>query len=351
MTITESSSVDTLLVDTVERLLANACAFEVVEAAESEGWCAPAWDALAEVGFPWVSISEAAGGSGGSFADAMTVLRSIGRHAAPVPVAETGVLGGWLLAAAGLSIPRLPTTVVPDPSALRLAGNRVVGEAVVAWGRRAERITALVCQAGAWLIVSARPDQLAITPAADIAGEPRDRVRFDVELAEIEHVAAPPRVDGDALLHRGAVSRVLMMAGAMEALCQLTIDYAHARRQFGRSIASFQAVQHHLVTAAQATVRASMAADLAVRAITRGPAELEVAAARVIADQAGAEAARAAHQAHGAMGVTREYPLHHLSRRLWAWRHEYGTTGSWRRRLGTDVTAAGADELFPMVAR
>jgi acyl-CoA dehydrogenase len=49
------------------------------------------------------------------------------------------------------------------------------------------------------------------------------------------------------------------------------------------------------------------------------------------------------------MGVTREYQLHHLSRRLWAWRHEYGTTARWRRRLGTHVAAAGADELFPTV--
>jgi acyl-CoA dehydrogenase len=51
------------------------------------------------------------------------------------------------------------------------------------------------------------------------------------------------------------------------------------------------------------------------------------------------------------MGVTREYPLHHFSRRLWSWRHEYGRAGTWRRQLGFDVAAAGADQLFATVTR
>ena len=45
-------------------------------------------------------------------------------------------------------------------------------------------------------------------------------------------------------------------------------------------------------------------------------------------------ATRAAHQAHGAMGMTREYPLHHSTRRLWAWRHEAGSAGEWAQRVG-----------------
>jgi acyl-CoA dehydrogenase len=71
----------------------------------------------------------------------------------------------------------------------------------------------------------------------------------------------------------------------------------------------------------------------------------------VVTDAAAFEATRAAHQAHGAMGVTREYPLHHYSRRLWAWRHEFGAVGSWRRRLGADVVAGGADTFFATVTR
>jgi acyl-CoA dehydrogenase len=351
MTAAGTSSVDALLVETVERLLTDTCTFEVVEQAEADGWCQPVWDALVDAGFPWVSIPEAAGGAGGSLADAMAVLRSVGRHAAPVPVAESGVLGGWLLAAAGFDLPPLPVTVVPDPGALRLADGRVQGDAVVAWGLRSARLVGLVREPDGWQIVSARPDQVAMAPGRNLAGEPRDAVHFDLPLADLDHVAAPGGVDGGGLRRRGALTRVVLMAGALDELCRLTVDYAHHRRQFGRPIAGFQAVQQHLVAIAQARVRATTAAELAVGAAVRGEDRFETAAAKSVADEAAVEATRAAHQAHGAMGVTREYRLHHLSRRLWAWRHEYGGRRAWARQLGTEVIAAGADQLFPSVTR
>jgi acyl-CoA dehydrogenase len=340
---------DSLLVETLERLLTTWSTVEVVEQAEEDGWCAPVWDALARAGFPWISVPEDAGGSGGSLADAMAVLRGVGRHAAPVPVSETGVLGGWLSAAAGFDLPDGPITVVPDVDTLRLEGSRVRGEAVVAWARRAARVLALVPSSDGPVIVSASPEQLEITPRSNMAGEPRDVARFDVGLDDLDHAVAPEGVDGDQLRRRGCLSRVVLSAGALETLSRLTIDYTHQRHQFGRPIATFQAVQHHLVTVAQCSVRASMAAGLATRAVAAGDGRFEVAAARVVVDAAAVEATRAAHQAHGAMGVTREYPLHHFSRRLWAWRHEYAAVRTWRHQLGTEVAAAGADALFPTV--
>jgi len=341
--------VDPVLVDTVDRLLAEACTFAVVERADAEGWCAAAWDPLAQAGFPWISVPEDAGGPGGTLADALAVLRAVGRHAAPVPVAETGVLAGWLAASVGFPVGSGPATVVPDPGALRVAAGRVEGEAVVAWAHRAARILALVPTSSAWLVVAATPDQLDITSRSNLAGEPRDRVRFAVDLADLEHATAPAGVDGRALRCRGALTRVAMAAGALDRLGELTVDYAHARQQFGRPIAAFQAVQHHLVSVAEAAARAAMAADVAGRELARGPADVAVAAAKVVADEAAVEATRAAHQVHGAMGVTREYPLHHMSRRLWAWRHEYGDARSWRRVLGAGLVAGGADELFPTI--
>jgi acyl-CoA dehydrogenase len=60
-------------------------------------------------------------------------------------------------------------------------------------------------------------------------------------------------------------------------------------------------------------------------------------------------ATRAAHQVHGAIGMTQEYRLHHLSRRLWAWRNEYGDERHWAARLGATVAAAHADNLYPAI--
>ncbi len=344
-----------LLVETVERLLTATCTFEEVARSEETRWATPVWDALAEVGFPWVSIPEVSGGSGGSVFDAAAILRSVGAHSAPLPLAETGLLGGWLLSSAGLTIPEGPLTVVSHPAALSTADGRLTGEAVVAWAERSSRIVTLVTDGDSWKVASVRPSQVTITPGANMAGEPRDTVIFNVALDELETAPAPEGVNSDALLRRGSLSRILLSAGSLEAMTQLTVDYTSIRRQFGKPIASFQAVQQHLITAAQCSVKASMAADLATRAVARGDNndfennDFELAAARVVVDQAAVLATRAAHQAHGAMGVTREYPLHHHSRRLWAWRHEYQRSELWKQQVGQMVHARGANGLFPLI--
>ncbi len=342
-------AVDPLLVETVDRLLDQVCTEAVVEQAEHDGWCSTVWDGLTEAGFTRISIPEAAGGSGGSFGDAMAVVRAVGAHAAPVPLAETAVLGGWLLAQAGLTLPDGPITVVPDADALVVADGRLIGTATVPWARRSAAIVAVVRSGDRWSIVRVSPHDLVIEPGANLAGEPRDTVAFDLPFDALEHAPAPAGIDSDALRLRGALSRVVMMAGTTDAISRLTIAYANQREQFGRPIARFQAVQQHLVTTAQCAASLSMAADVAVRAALDGPAAFEIAAAKIVADQAAVDATRSAHQAHGAMGMTREYELHHLSRRLWAWRHEYGGVGEWRRRLGDAVADAGADGLFPAI--
>ena len=102
------------------------------------------WDTAAGIGLPWIGVPEAAGGAGGTVADGVAVLGVAGRHAAPIPLAETGLLAGWLLAAAGLPVGEGPSTVVPGRAEddLRFAGDRVQGTAHrVAWAscRRADR--------------------------------------------------------------------------------------------------------------------------------------------------------------------------------------------------------------------
>jgi acyl-CoA dehydrogenase len=260
------------------------------------------------------------------------------------------MLGGWCLARAGLALPAGPVGVVEVPVATD--GGRLHFDAVVAWGRHAERIVAIAEDDGLTRVLSVRADQVTIAPGANLAGEARDRVVADVALADVEQAVVPAdRVDAAQLRRRGALSRVLLAAGALSAMSQMTIDYTNERRQFGKPVATFQAVQHHLVTVAQCAVRAQMAADVAVRALAAGTLGAEVALARVVADDATTLGTRAAHQAHGAMGVTREYPLQQLSRRLWSWRGEWGTTREWRREAGRAVVAAGPDALFDLVVR
>jgi acyl-CoA dehydrogenase len=346
---------DALLVETVDRLLTAVSTPAETERAERDGgWSAPTWSALTGAGFAWVGIDEAHGGSGGSLFDLGAVVRAIGAHAAAVPLAETAMLGGWLLAESGLPLPAGPISVAPTIGA-RLGDTGLELAAPVAWARHAERIV-FVSTAGDGVhplsrhgvVVSVRPDQVSIRPGTNLAGEARDRVTVTAPHDAWETAPLPDRA-AHALRLRGSLSRSLLAAGALSTVARLTVDYTNDRRQFGQPVARFQAVQQHLVTVAQCAAKAEMAAAVALRAFAAGDGSDEVAAARVVVDDAITLGTRAAHQAHGAMGVTREYRLHHATRRLWSWRHEWGTTRAWRRRLGAAAVARGADDLFSLV--
>jgi acyl-CoA dehydrogenase len=338
-------TVDELITETADRLFGELCTHSTIQAAEENGGAPEIWAAFAETGFPWISLPEAAGGSGGTLLDALEVLRLVGYHAAPIPAAETGMLGGWLLASAGLPLPGGIVTVAPDSTGLSIGADGTVSgtAAMVPWGRAADRL-ALIADGR---IASVDPKAGSITEQTSLAGEPRDTLTFDGATADVAD--APAGVDAEALRFRGALSRVAMMGGAVEKMSQLTVSYTNERHQFGRPVARFQAVQQHLVWAAQDAALARMAAESAGRAAHRGAGEFEIAAAKLNCNQAATRATKACHQAHGAMGMTQEYPLHHYSRRLWTWRTEYGGTREWSRWVGQAAVARGADGLYPLV--
>ena len=116
--------------------------------AEATGWAQQLWKALQQNGFSDVPVPEELGGAGGGVADAVQLLRAAGAHAAPVPLAEAGLVGGWLLASAGLALPKGVRTVLPPPDkerTLRIDGDRLFGTApAVPWGHRAEHVVGLV---------------------------------------------------------------------------------------------------------------------------------------------------------------------------------------------------------------
>lgn len=76
-------------------------------------------------------------------------------------------------------------------------------------------------------------------------------------------------------------------------------------------------------------------------AALHGRASLEIVATKAVANRNAALAARAAHQAHGAIGMTREYPLQLLTRRLQTWRGDFGDETSLNLRLGTAIASRG----------
>ncbi|MFL5822146.1 MAG: acyl-CoA dehydrogenase family protein [Solirubrobacteraceae bacterium] len=251
--------------------------------------------------------------------DALLALRTHG----PDPMLESRALGEWALSAAGMTPPGGLVAVAVSGETRR-----------VPWARRADWI---IAPSGEQLML-AQLSSASIEPGENLAGEERD----DVRLGGAES-GRPVELAPDALWLRGALVRAVLMAASLERISELSLAHARERRQFGRPIGSFQAVQAHLVTIAQ---QAALVAVAVEAAITREQA-FEIAAAKLLAGRAAVTAGRAAHQVHGAVGVTRAHPLGIETRRLWAWRCEYGDERHWALRLGSAAIGAGADRLYP----
>jgi acyl-CoA dehydrogenase len=135
-----------------------------------------------------------------------------------------------------------------------------------------------------------------------------------------------------------------LMAGAMEALEATTVDYASTRKQFGREIGKFQAVQHQIAVMAEEVMAARMAAQAAFTGAPLAVSPLRAAVAKVRTGQAAQLVATIAHAVHGAIGVSQEHSLHHLTRRLHVGRLAHGGEAWWARVLG-DWAFSRADDF------
>ena len=292
-------------------------------------WPERLWQGFTETGLAQAALPEEAGGAG--LAAGLAVLRAAGRHAAPIPVAETTV-GALLCHAAGKEVPAGPLTVYAPSTEPRDSDSAALPR--VPWARFAS-VVVIASSSGRMALY--RP--IGVVEGANLAGEPRDDVTQGQPLSTAD---APSRaVDACAMM---ALARAAQLRGAMEQVLALCLRYAQEREQFGRPLARFQTIQHHLAALAGEAAASGAAVDAAAQAGTI----FAFAAAKARTSQAAGEVARLAHQVHGAMGYTAEHDLHHWTKRLWAWRDEFGNEAHWWAELG-DVLAGqgGGDALWP----
>jgi acyl-CoA dehydrogenase len=315
----------------------------VVNAAEEGAWPAALWQAVEESGFLDVLCA------GEPFAvealpDACTIFRAAGRHAAPIPLVETA-LARWVLFRAGLDAPAGSLTIAPvewhDQVLIDREGRVSASLSNVAWGRSARLL--VIGQKKIALV-----EQGEAEPGRSLAGEPRDRIGLRSAPARVADL--PAQIDRELVFRLGALGRAAQMAGAMEAVLALAVEYAGTRVQFGRPLAKFQVIQHQLAILGEHLAAAGVAVEAAAEEVARrGDAGLAIAAAKIRAGEAAGKVAEIVHQVHGAIGYTHEHRLHHLTRRLWAWRDEFGTESDWALGLGKRIGEAGGEALWPMI--
>ena len=295
------------------------------------------WGRIEEMGFAGLLLPEEAGGFGGSWADAAIVFRLAGYHAVALPLVEA-VIAARLAADAGFAAEGLGT--IAESSAGKLEGGRFTGLVQgAAWGRDAAWVAAPAPDGGTMVLATAGA---RIDEGLNAASEPRDVIHF-----EGAEATTCPR----DLFAIAAAARAMQMAGALDAALAMAVGYVNDRKQFGKPLGKFQAVQQVLAVFAGEAAATNCAAVEVGRALDRGDAAFEVAAAKARANIAAGQCTAIAHQAHGAIGFTHEYGLHPITRRLWSWRSEFGGESYWTLALGRTVVGGGADAFWPDMVR
>lgn len=298
------------LLEPFVRMLDAAASPAVVRAIERGGSATALWKAVQESGFLDALVAEEHCGAGLSLANIEPLIEALGAHALPLPVAETMVARA-LLANEGIAAPEGPIALVTS-----LAQPVPCG--MVAQAGLVDRGDALVLCDMAQL--SPTPTGVTNSLAARLSGKPEGKT-----------LARPPA----GLRPLAAVLRAGLIAGAAACLCDVTTAYASDRVQFGKPIGRQQSLQQMLAVMAEDMIACRIAAQLGASQ-GLGVTLAAAATAKITTSAAAPRIAATAHAVHGAIGISEEYDLQLLTRRLHEWRMADGSEGYWSQVLGAE---------------
>ena len=306
------------------------------------------WGELAGAGLLGIALGEDVGGSGLDFVAACLVVEAAGRTAAHVPVVEHLVYGAAAIDRFGtpeqraLLLPGAAAGTTVLTAALAEAAGDVVVPAVTA-----PLTTAALTPDGGWRLNGTKAcvpagllADFVLVPASlrDAEGQPAGSAVFvvatdatGVRRTAQQGAARPEAIieldgvevaDGDRLGGDGAAVATWIAEHATAALCieeggacasalTLAAEYTKTREQFGKPIATFQAVGQRVADAYVDAEAVRLTAWQAAWRLSAGlPATAEVAMAKFWAADGGQRVVHAAAHVHGGVGVDRDYPLH-----------------------------------------
>ena len=354
-----------MLQDGLRRYLAdayNAGARKSIDEAEV-GFSEDIWNSLADMGVIGALFSEEEGGFSGEGFDIALVFEEMGRVGAQDPLIDTAVLGGGLIAILGNGGQKdLVEAIITGSQHLAFAHGEPTSrfdlsnvsttakqsdEMYVLNGRKAVVVNA---PSSSHLIISARTSG----DTTDTSGISLFLVKSDADgvtlrsyplvggghAAEVtlSDVAVQKNallgVEGEAFDAISAVNAKATLAicaealGLMESIKTLTNEYLKTRKQFGVPIGKFQALQHRLadvlieIEQARSAV-INLAGHLDAEASVR---DVHVSATKNLVGLTARLVAEEGIQMHGGIGMTMEYDLGHLAKRLTMIDHRFGDT-------------------------
>ncbi|KUL41478.1 acyl-CoA dehydrogenase [Actinoplanes awajinensis subsp. mycoplanecinus] len=283
----------------------------------------PLWPRLCkEIGVAGLAVPEQHGGAGATLLESQVVLAELGRQLTPSPMLGSAVLATQALLRAGAT-DLLPSLCAGE----RVAALLLLGDHAVSGGGRLTGEARQVLDAEtADVLLVATGDALWEVAAADVTVQHCDLLDPTRPLAVVRLDDAPARrLGGDAgllpwLRDLGCVALSAEQIGAAARAFELTHDFVRQRVQFGRTIGSFQVIQHRLAEAYLRLETATTASWTAAEALATGSPEAPTLAAMAKVHCSEALQAIVAEmiQMHGGIAITWEHDAHRYLRRAYA---------------------------------
>ncbi|MEV0594698.1 acyl-CoA dehydrogenase family protein [Nonomuraea cavernae] len=318
------------------------------------------WTELGKAGLLGIAAPEEAGGAGLGLAGLCVLLEEQGRFVAPVPLWSAAVAA---LAIAGHGTPAQRATLLPgavdgafrltlaleefgpaDPAHPTCAAHRddagqadrdAAGQGGGGWRLTGTKAVVPSPFGASHVLVSAATEHgpglfLVDSGAEGVVWEQAETTTHDLA-GNLTLTGAPAQAvgtpGGGALawtLEHAAVALAALQLGVTQGALRHAVTYLTERRQFGRPLGGFQAVQHQLADCYIDIDALRVCLWQAVTALEEGPAPAAVLVAKWWAGDAGLTVAHRVQHVHGGIGVDVEYPVHRHF--LWA-RQIAGTLG------------------------
>jgi alkylation response protein AidB-like acyl-CoA dehydrogenase len=324
---------------------------------------------MTELGWTALLIDEEYGGLGGSFLDFAIILEELGKALLPGPFFSTMMSGLLLQEAASQKMKEaylsgiaagelLCSLAISGMEDMNLAAEGLVVKASGEHSRisgtalfvpfahisdtviSAARIPELEDVWTLFLVHVGSP-KVKVSPMKAIGAERLCAMTLDDEEIPADRILGEKGKGLEvirAVWPKMITSRCLEMTGAIHRVLEMTVQYVNERRQFGRPLAAFQAVQFLCADIAIQLESSKVIAWHAARAIDEGlSCYKESAMAKAWCSEALKLTTKMAHQAHGGIGFTEEHDLHLFTKQAKVWEVTFGDANCHRETVAAAI--------------
>jgi len=314
----------TMMQESIGRTLERVCPLDAVR----EGAGEKVFEALVELGVPGILIPEESGGLGLTLLDAALAAEMLGLHVAPVPFIASAVMAPlalvgspWLeklasgKAKAGVAVSE-HASGARDGAGISVKNRKLNGRAMFVLDFADADIFVVADKFAGLHLVDAKATGLSKTPLTTIDAT-RAIGALEFDSVEAEPLDAAPNTL-ERMIDAGRIVLAADTLGAGERMLEKAVAYAEERKQFGRVIASFQAVKHMCAEMAAEIEPCRALVWYAAYAFDAMPEQARRLAAHAKAhtSEIGPFVARTATEVHGGMGFTDLVGLHYWFKRI-----------------------------------